>query len=381
MRQFLYDIVIIGAGPAGISAALQAQDTGLKTLLIEKDRFPRPKVCGGGIVRRSLNKLPYNISPVVSQSFDNVFIRFHQFKFEHEIKRAYPVIQTVSREDFDDFLLKQVNLSSVEIRRETSLENVSNGDFLTLKLSQGEVKTRFLIVADGAHSKTAHLLGMKEDRTFATALECEIDDHYAQSKLSDNLRFDIGIPPNGYGWVFPKSGYYSIGIGRFSPRKGKINLRYYLNNYFSFLGLDTPHPGQTHGAVIPVSARKCFSLPRILFTGDAAGFADPIVAEGISYALLSGQLAVRSILEGQLDPVKTNLVYRNKIQSQILKYHRVGRFCARILYEHPRITSLVFKFRGKYLAEEYTNIYVGDNRLPAGLLSFLKSTYYTLRGR
>lgn len=377
-----YDIAIIGCGPSGISAALEAQNAGLKTVLLEKEKLPRPKICGGGVVRRAAELLPFDIEPCIDRSFSNIFIHFTAFDFKHEIRKESPAIYTVMRDKFDKYLFDHIDQKKVDIREQTSLEKIDLDSPLKLKTTGGTIRAAYVIGADGAHSNTAKLAGWKDDRKLASAVECELHPESYPDGLNDQIRFDVGIPSRGYGWVFPKKDHLSVGVGKFLPVKAKVNLKDCFYKYLDLLEIKVSEKPVIKGAVIPITPRRNgFIRNNVLLTGDAAGFADPLAAEGITYALLSGRLALQSIVEGNLNPERVEKIYKAKIKSEIAKYNSVARFLARVLYNHQSLARWIIKHRGKHLAEEYTNIYTGTNKLPTSALSLLRSTYFKLRGK
>lgn len=374
MSNLVYDIAIIGAGPAGINAALYAQEAGLKTILIEKEKLPRPKVCGGGVVAKVTELLPFNIESVIDRSFNRIVIKSHSFDFEYEAVRNEPIIYTVMRDRFDEYLFSHIDTGLVDVHLETSLKAIQGGSPVQIITTGGKFKSRFVIASDGVHSPTARSAGWKDGRNLASALECELELNENLSKLKNNLRFDIGIPPNGYGWVFPKRDHLSIGVGKFLTNSGKINLHAHFRKYLNYLNIPISDKYKIMGSVIPISVRReGLFRNNILLAGDAAGLADPIVAEGISNALLSGKIAAEAIIKGGMDPLMVKKIYTRTIDKGILIFHRMGMKLASILYDKPGFSGFVFRNRGKYIAEKYVDIFTGRNQLPVGLLGFGKS--------
>ena len=100
------------------------------------------------------------------------------------------------------------------------------------------IAARFVIAADGASGAVARRAGWKDHRVRAPALEYEITvPPQVQETLSQTLRFDFGVVPRGYGWVFPKREHLSIGIGALSPRRSPLGLKQMLAQYLTSLGI------------------------------------------------------------------------------------------------------------------------------------------------
>src|SRR4029077_6064907 len=120
-------------------------------------------------------------------------------------------------------------------------------------------------------------------------------------------RFDVGTVPYGYAWVFPKTAHLSVGV--LTTHRGAINLHGQLEEYLRVIGL-APQSTERHGFVIPVRPRAgALARERMLLVGDAAGFADPVTAEGISFATQSGKLAADAIVASELDPPRARAGY------------------------------------------------------------------------
>src|SRR5438046_476944 len=137
-----------------------------------------------------------------------------------------------------------------------------------------------LIAADGAMSDVARLAGWIDGRHLIPALEHEIQvDDATFERCARAPRFDVGIVPHGYAWVFPKAAHLSVGV--LSMRRGAGHLHRDLEQYLKALDI-VPRAVERHRFVIPVRPRaEGFARHRVLLVGDAAGFADPVTAEGV----------------------------------------------------------------------------------------------------
>jgi flavin-dependent dehydrogenase len=115
----------------------------------------------------------------------------------------------------------------------------------------------------------------------------------------------------------------------------------------------------------------------VLLAGDAAGLVDPITAEGISHALLSGQLAAAALTESRLDPAKAAPLYQSLLEREILSELRAARLLARLLYHHPRIRDAVFRRNGQRLCDFVASVIMGETsyrqalKRPASYLKLL----------
>ena len=109
------------------------------------------------------------------------------------------------------------------------------------------------------------------------------------------------------------------------------------------------------------SRARMFEAPRVLLTGDAAGLADPVTAEGISAAIRSGQLAAAAILAGRFDDAATRRDYRKRLQATLLPELRIARMLARVLYDFPRVRAWLFARHGQRMSEFVTRVVMGES--------------------
>lgn len=131
------------------------------------------------------------------------------------------------------------------------------------------------------------------------------------------------------------------------------------------LGIDEIINQEAHGFVIPVSPRTdSFVQKNVFLIGDAAGFADPILAEGISNAILSGVLAAKSIIESNLDAVQASKVYHEKLENSILPEIRTGVILSKFFYEKRTLRNLLVKKYGQALANAMTAVFMGERTYP-----------------
>jgi flavin-dependent dehydrogenase len=178
--------------------------------------------------------------------------------------------------------------------------------------------------------------------------------------------------PNGYAWCFPKKGHLSLGVG--TLKRQKIGLKKYLEAYVDKLGIEKIISSSMHGFQIPVGQRKDgFSKDRVFLTGDAAGFADPLTAEGISNAILSGELAATAIAKNFNNESAATIAYQNLLEEKILSDLKSSSIIAFICYVQPAIRNLLLKKFGQRGCEVLTDIFMGKKPFPDDIKGKLKS--------
>lgn len=321
MQPHSYDVVIIGAGPAGTAAAIELRDCSLTVALIDKATFPRDKVCGDALsvdvvrqlrklspdLAKSLADLPFKTRSggvrIIAPSGEFIDIPFASQQSEN----GY----VCRREDFDMLMLTEArkgsNITVLEGCEVTDIRHLI--DHLHLETSQGGITAKMLIAADGAHSvvkrklissaidRSYHSAGL---RAYHTGLHGFNDENFIE------LYFIRDILP-GYLWMFPLPGdSANVGIGMLTSAVSakRVNLRK------TFHHLLTTHPAISHriakanaiespvGHGLPLGGKiQPMSGRRFLLTGDAASLIDPFSGEGIGNAIRSGRFAAKQVIE------------------------------------------------------------------------------------
>ncbi|HTP65259.1 MAG TPA: NAD(P)/FAD-dependent oxidoreductase [Geobacteraceae bacterium] len=364
MNGITYDAAIVGAGPAGTTAAIHLARRGLGVCLIEKETFPRLKVCGGGLTARAAGLLPVPVHPVVHQPCHRVELHFWKRKLNFVARRDRPIIYMVMRAQLDNLLLDEAKKLGVTVYANNAVEDVSeeNGR-VTILTGKGPIYGRFVIAADGVGSMVARRCGWPANDGAIPALECEVPvDQATLERFRGSARFDLEHPRHGYSWVFPKKEHLSVGV--LSMARGVEGLRDSFRAYLDSLEIRPTAEARLHGALIPVRLRPGPpARGRILLAGDAAGLAEPICAEGLSNALLSGELAARAIVDGAHAPDKVVSLYRDSLATSVLRDLDIAGRHARLLYGHSRLQRIMFRLGGEMVCERLTDIIMGDRSI------------------
>ncbi|HBM59602.1 MAG TPA: geranylgeranyl reductase [Citreicella sp.] len=281
-----YDLVVIGAGPAGSAAALCAARAGLRVALVDKARFPRVKLCGGLVTGRALRALRQPLPADLLERRDSLSF-FDRGAPLGQITGGPPVYLT-TRLGLDAHLLAQALQAGAEDFTGHPVAGLAPG-FVQLR-DGAALRAPLILGADGVNSAVArHLFGRAFDpATIGFALEIEAPPSEDQS-----LQVDFGAAAWGYGWRFAKSGSTTIGVGGLQARNPDMKAR--LAAYLALL------PDQAGARVmghhLPFGElRRVPGHGRMLLAGDAAGLVDPITGEGIAHALQSGHLAAEAVI-------------------------------------------------------------------------------------
>ena len=362
-----YDVIVVGGGPGGSTAARSCSRAGLKTLIIEKERLPRYKPCGGCLSTKTVRLLDFDLSPVIENTiYGAKFTYCSQDPFFIESRN--PIAFLVMRDRFDQFLIDKASEAGTKIldgEKVTKVEEGASG--VDVESTTGKkFRCQYLIGADGSESMVAKSLSLHPEKNdgYGVAVESEtpFDSSVPFPKGELQLvHLDFGGVPNGYGWVFPKKEWLSIGIGGMFRETKKMNPRQYFKSFLK--GLDYIPEGKT-GKVIGHLLSSFYdedqkvSQGRFLLVGDAAHLMDPLQGEGIYYAIRSGMLAAEAILGGRKKGIAPSDSYQKAVRLDICENLKWALAFSRFVF---RFTKLAYRTLKRYpeLGEVYIQVLEG----------------------
>jgi geranylgeranyl reductase family protein len=361
MKQF--DAVVVGTGPSGGMAAYELAKGGLKVAIIDKETLPRYKTCGGGLVIRGREMIPFNIQEAIEREYYQIHVYFNHLKEPLVAHRDFPIVSMVMRDKLDFLIVQEAVKEGAVLLDNHTLEDIQFQDQITLITNQGLIQTQYVIAADGVLGKTAKLTGWPETRNLIPALEYEVEVNEEDFKrLSEEARFDIDAIPDGYAWCFPKANHLSIGVGLF--KKGKVNLKNYYLEYLKKLQIEHIVSESAHGFQIPIGQRRDgFVKNNVFLVGDAAGLADPLTAEGISNGIHSGILAGKAIANNFKDPESAKNVYLATLKEHILGDLNFLETIASFFYSFTTIRNYLITQNGQRFLEVLTDLFAGKMKL------------------
>lgn len=365
----LYDVVIVGAGPAGCSCAYMLANEGLRIALIEKATFPRDKICGDALSADVVNQLGYMDSELLerfrakTEKHQVNTIRFVAPNDKNlDINFTVPTNPTTeayvaTRLEFDNFLFEEVKAKkTIDIfENHTVTEATIHNDFISVTTDKGEFRGKIGLGAGGAHSVlNKKLSNNKIDRKHYLAGVRQYYEGVDNFEESDNieLHFQKDLLP-GYFWVFPlPNNRWNIGLGIASDEvsKNKVNLKKELQNIID----NHPIVKERFKNAKPLETVKGFGLPigsrkvqcsgnRFLLLGDAASLIDPFSGEGIANAIRSGRVAadhLKEAFKAQHFDAKFNKAYDKEIYRRMWPELRLSASMKKLL-RFPKLFNLL----------------------------------------
>ncbi|VAW19230.1 hypothetical protein MNBD_ALPHA12-1979 [hydrothermal vent metagenome] len=317
----IFDLAIVGAGPAGSSCAISACKSGSKSVaLIDAQKFPRDKICGDGIGPGAIQIMKKLGADEILASYKKVQFLSISSPSGLTAKGPLPSVNgakhdgyTIPRQVLDNhFFTKALEYGATDISGYRLNKASFDGKSWTLELTRTArsepmtIKARVLVGADGARSKVRRFLGVpiNSDRHTGTAARI-----YAKSPNGqlDALQIDfVGKLLPAYGWMFPISATQAnigIGIDLYNYKNQSHKLADLLSQYREKLNSSINYDQDTYGAfILPYGSE----LPKIAhgqkhaaLIGDAASMINPLTGEGIYYSMFAGELLGRLLAQAQ----------------------------------------------------------------------------------
>ncbi len=289
-----FDVLVIGAGPAGALAAYSLARDGYRVGVVDKAAFPRPKPCGGGLTIKTLNRMPYSVAPVLRSAETTAIIglRTATRLDEARFKASAPVCAFAVREEFDLYNVGKMLEAGAELIHDGSLERIEqDAARVTAVFAGRRLSARYLVGADGANSLVRRLVPVNDFFARGFALEGIVPR--ASLTAMPAMEFFFGYVEDGYGWLFPKGDHVNIGIysSGASIAMGKERLRDYGR-----ARLGTDRIEQIAGFPLGFGGQNYRpDTGRVVLVGDAAGLVEPMLGEGLHNAVASGQAAAGAI--------------------------------------------------------------------------------------
>jgi len=280
-----YEVVIVGAGPGGLRCAEILGMAGKRVPLLEKNSCIGPKVCAGGLTRKSLKllKLP---EAILNYSSQNIIFRTKRFRTKLDFGENF--IHSVSRKDLGQWQLGRIDRNFVDVLVGTEVKKIEGN---RVWLGDGrEIEFKFLVGADGSNSLVRKHLGLK------TALIGIAFQYFVPKKFNEfEIFLDSKLFGAWYSWIFPHNDITSIGYGCFPWLMSMEKAR---KNFLKWIADEKIDLSQAKFEAHPINCDyRGFHFKNIFLVGDAAGLTSGFTGEGIYQALISGEDVARLIID------------------------------------------------------------------------------------
>jgi geranylgeranyl reductase family protein len=353
----IYDILVVGAGPSGSYLAYLLSKNGYNVKIIDKENFPRDKVCGGGISNKTVELLDFDISPVIQKNIAGAFLSYQN---KNMIIKDLEVGSglTVLRRDFDNYILQKAIKCGAEFQPNCSFVSVEErGDYLSVETKGDYIRAKYLIGADGVFSRVRNKVFGKDIVSYAPSLEALVYmDQGSIERFENRILMDFGGMNRGYGWIFPKSDHLNVGVfSIFGSRNIKNDLERFMKCYKS---LENYKYIEYKGFSIPLKNKyKIYEKGNIWLIGDAAGFAESFYGEGIYFALKSARIAYEALSKSfELKEVN---IYSNLVKDKMIEDLFYSESNARMFFPVQKF-GYFNMVRNKHVSYYFAGLISGD---------------------
>ncbi|HWR36656.1 MAG TPA: FAD-dependent oxidoreductase [Clostridia bacterium] len=344
------DLAVVGGGPAGAACAITAARAGASVLLLEQGQLPRHRVCGEFISPESLNLLATLLGPESRLLSDAPRITSARILVNGNIFAApiEPAAASIPRHELDTALWHAAQSAGVDARLQTTVESIAPGRLFTIKTAARTFRARSVVNATGRWSRFPRAALRKAYERAVGSKWIGIKAHF--SEVNPSASCDLYFFDGGYCGVQP------VGESRLNVcAMVRADVGASMQDFFTLHPELARRSQQWHALMAPVTTSPLLFAPAepdengILFAGDAAGFIDPFVGDGIALALAGGALAAECLTPfcaAQVTLHEAVEHYRQSYKSRFGRVFRNASLLRRLISAPPRMrTALIYGLR------------------------------------
>jgi geranylgeranyl reductase family protein len=332
-----FDVIVVGAGPAGSTAAHRLASRGARVALLDRATFPRDKPCGGGVTVRGLKHIPVDITPVVEDEVRTVELGFG-YRDRLERSADDPLVLMTQRRRLDAHLAQAAATAGAEFREGVRVRGIElTPDGAVVATDTERLAATAVIGADGCNGVSARALGLGAGVTYGVAYEGNVAwSDLPRERWRGRLLLEFDTIPGGYAWIFPKGDHANLGVGGWG--REAPNLKEHLARLCAVAGVPVDAVTHARGYRLPLRAPGAtVARDRALVVGDAAGLVDPMSGDGMYEAFLSSRLAAAAVGD-LLDGRARDLTPYQRALDGALSRHRAVSWGGKLLFDDaPRI--------------------------------------------
>ena len=363
-----YDVIIVGAGPAGATLGYMLADGGYNALVVDKAHFPRKKLCAGGISWKTKTL----VEEIFQVQFEDTFPIKHKSTAVFLYERSRQIVRCqaskpflhVERASYDSELVSQAQKKGCDFIFGEKVQDYDMADNVISTHSGLQLSANIIVSAEGANSRIRNRLLSIRQRRAAMGLALQIDipvENCRKEFQQPAMRIFFGFSNFGYGWIFPFGDYFKVGMfGLIIKNKSMYHTFKVLLSEVA--ELDSREKMRFEAHLIPTET--FIGQPwgeRVLLIGDSAGLTDPYSGEGIYYAHKSAQCAYRAIHTHLNSRKNRHLVesYKQNLKSELYELRLAKRF-SEIIYKNKFRTLVASCFRKPVYYEKLLDITHGQ---------------------
>ncbi len=329
-------------------AARQLASRGARVLMLDKQKFPRDKPCGGGVTLRAASVQDVDLAPVIEQTIYGARFSLRLGPaFDRRFER--PLTYMTQRCRLDAHLAERAAEAGADMRDGEAVREIEVDTLgVTVRTDADAYTARVLIGADGANGITGRTLGLRPAFEEAVALEGNVPfPRGVPEEWRDVVALDLGGLAGGYGWVFPKHDHLNVGVGAW--KYAGFTLRSKLAHLAERYGFDAGTLENLRGHHLPVrNPGTPIAFGPVALTGDAAGLVDPLSGEGIHMAFASGRLAAGQALAVLSGENGDMLAYETLVETQLQPELTVSRQLQELFNFAPPPYLALMRRSGKF---------------------------------